>query len=268
MHIYTDQVLFDYRVNRRHTDSFSLHCHPYYECYFCISGEVRYLVEGAPYTPAPRSLLLLASGVFHGVRIMSDAPYARYALHFDENCLPQSQRALLLAPFHSEMIYYTDTDSYRMEEFFSAVAECAEMGAALRDIALPVRIAALLTQVCGMHSATAPQLPGEEAALERRIIAYVNAHLTDPLTLDDIARHFFISRNQLCRRFMRATGTTVASFIRQKRLILAQQLRAHGQSAGEAALGAGFGDYSTYYRAHRALLNAPPTGDTSFGALR
>lgn len=268
MHIYTDQVLFDYRVDRRRTDAFALHCHPHYECYFCISGELRYLVEGTPYTPAPRSLLLLASGVFHGVRIMSDAAYARYALHFDENCLPQPQRALLLAPFHSGMIYYTDTDSYRLEEFFSAVAECAEMDEALRDIALPVRIAALLTQVCSMQSANIPQQPREEAALERRIVAYVSAHLTDPLTLDDIARHFFISRNQLCRRFLRATGTTVASFIRQKRLILAQQLRAHGQSAGEAAANAGFGDYSTYYRAHLALLHAPPTGDISSTALR
>lgn len=252
MRVYTEHVLFDRRTTRQRTDAFALHCHAMHECYFFLAGDVQYLVEGVSYTLQKPCLLLMSSGVFHGVRVLSDAPYTRYALHFDEAIVPQPLRAVLLAPFAQHGIYYDVPQPEALEPYFTALGGCAHLAEPLRGAALSARVAALLSCLCGLQTPQR-QTDAERPALDQQIVAYVNANLTQPLSPEDIARHFFISRNQLCRRFSRATGTTVAAYIRQKRLVLAQRLIARGQSAAEAAANAGFGDYSTYYRACKKM---------------
>lgn len=261
MHLHTDQVLYGHNTSCKPTHRFDLHCHPYYECYYFISGDVRYLVEGMPYTPAPHSVLLMASGVLHGIQICSDVPYERITLHFDAACLPEAYRDLLLAPFHAGVVYYEGADAYEIAQHMMTLETTAPMEASLQAAAMNLHTASLLAQLCHMHNQQQPDLSPESRALDRQIIAYINTHLTGTLTLDSIARHFFISRNQLCRSFAQATGTTIGAYIRSKRLMLAQQLRASGQSASEAATNAGFADYSTYYRTHRRLLHRAPTAD-------
>lgn len=264
MELNAEHLAFGHVVSHHSTDRFALHCHPLYECYYFVGGDVRYLVEGVPYKPTPHSLLLMASGVFHGIQIDSDAAYERYTLHFDAALLPGEVREMLLAPFHGDTIYYTDVHAYRMADFFKAVEECKEMPQSLRAVALQSRVAALLSQVCAMRHAMQRDalLTAEDPdSLHQQILIYINAHLGEPLSLEGIARYFFISRNQLCRIFSRATGTTVGAYIRRKRLILAGQLREQGQSATEAAANAGFGDYSTYYRTHCRLMQHAPTAN-------
>lgn len=259
-HIQTEHVLYGHRVTCEHTGDFALHCHPMYECYYFVSGEVRYLVEGVPYSPEPGSLLLMAGGVFHGIRVETDMPYERYTLHFDESYLPAELREALLMPFHAGNIYHAQAGTYGLETYFAAIEDCQEIESSLREVALSARIAALLSQVCRVWEAADNLFEQPEGqALDRQIVAYVNASLTEPLTLDGIARHFFISRNHLCRSFLRTTGTTVGAYIRHKRLALAELLRAQGQSAAEAAANAGFRDYSTYYRTHCRLMRHAPT---------
>ena len=76
-HLETPHILFHHTVSGEATPDFALHCHAEYEIYFYIRGDVSYLVEGQAYPLEPHSMLLLAPGTFHGVRIDSDAPYER-----------------------------------------------------------------------------------------------------------------------------------------------------------------------------------------------
>ena len=48
------------------------------------------------------------------------------------------------------------------------------------------------------------------------------------------------------------------SYVSHKRIALAQQLLLDGTSASEAALRAGLGDYSTFYRTYRHLSGHSP----------
>lgn len=265
--VHTDFLRFDRNVSVGATQRYALHCHTFHEVYYFVRGDVSYLVEGVSYVPAPHSLLLMASGVFHGMQVVSDAPYERYTLHFDAGWLPEALRGVLLAPFAADTVYHEGLEGAGLARWFEAIDACGAMPQALCDVALVARVSALLSEVCALtldkrHDAGGEAV-GEPLALSRQILAYINASLTEPLSLEGIAQQFFISRNHLCRVFARATGTTVGAYVRQKRLVLAGQLRAHGQSAAEAAANAGFGDYSTYYRAHCRLLGGPPTGEAA-----
>jgi AraC-like DNA-binding protein len=52
---------------------------------------------------------------------------------------------------------------------------------------------------------------------------------------------------------------SVLQYITERRVYLARQRMEQGQTAVSAAMEAGFGDYSSFYRAHLRVLGAPPT---------
>ncbi len=92
----------------------------------------------------------------------------------------------------------------------------------------------------------------------KEIIEYINEHLTEELSLADIAKHFYLSVEYLCRLFKRNTGLTVNQYIAYKRVMLTKELHLKGIPLTGACAKAGFGDYSTFYRAYKKIMNEPP----------
>ena len=97
----------------------------------------------------------------------------------------------------------------------------------------------------------------------QEIIRYINSHLRDTLTVEGLAEQFFMSRNHLTSIFRQATGTTVARYILYKRMTIARKELAMGTPAAEAASRAGFGDYSSFFRAYRKMFGCAPTDKTA-----
>ena len=92
----------------------------------------------------------------------------------------------------------------------------------------------------------------------RSVILYLNNHYADDVTLDVLQEKFYISKYYLCREFRKATGLTVHKYIRRKRLTRVHELRTQGLPIGDAALEAGFRDYSSFYRAFQKEYGVPP----------
>ena len=94
--------------------------------------------------------------------------------------------------------------------------------------------------------------PPEEAAVDltlpQKIIEHINTNFANKITLDMLSQQFFMSKNQINRIFTKATGRSVMEYVRQKRIVYAEHLRAMGTPAAEAAYKAGFDNYSTYFR--------------------
>ena len=93
------------------------------------------------------------------------------------------------------------------------------------------------------------------------MIRYLNEHLTEPVTLDDLSSRFFISKYYMNRAFKKATGTTVMDYLIYKRVVMARQLMLNGFTASDAANETGFGDYSTFYRAYKKVMGCRPGAD-------
>lgn len=90
------------------------------------------------------------------------------------------------------------------------------------------------------------------------IINFINLHIKDDISLEEIAQGFYISKPSLCRIFKKATGTTVWDYIITKRLINARHLISSGVSATNACYASGFNDYSVFYRAYRKKYGCSP----------
>ena len=96
-------------------------------------------------------------------------------------------------------------------------------------------------------------------SLDSRIINYINRHLSEDITLDDICDRFYISKTHLCRIFKKATASTVGEYITVKRLVNARQLILSGTPPTKAYLQCGFKDYSVFYRAYKKKYGIPPS---------
>lgn len=253
------RIYIHHTVSRAPTGEYDLHCHHSYEVYCFLDGDAEYRVEGRVYRPSPGSILLLPPNVFHGVKVLSERRYDRMALHFlGEMIRPEC--AALLAPFRAGGVYYAQAQSYRLEEYFRSLLECAEMPDGLRPLAQNARLEALLTQVALIAERAepmgAPQADSEGMAA--RLIEYVNQHYAGNLSLEELSGRFFLSKNQLNRIFRRATGATVMAYAARKRIALARRLISEGESAQRAALRAGYGDYSSFYRQYKKLMGVAP----------
>ena len=90
------------------------------------------------------------------------------------------------------------------------------------------------------------------------VIMYLNNSFTEDITLEMLEKQFFLTKNHLCKAFRGATGITIFSYIRKKRLAKVQELISEGRSLHDAALLSGFHDYSSFYRAHKKEFGTAP----------
>ena len=91
------------------------------------------------------------------------------------------------------------------------------------------------------------------------LLQYLNAHLTEGLSIDELAERFYISKYHMMRRFRDETGYTIHGYLTEKRLLLAQQLLEQGVPSGEAALRCGYQEYSTFSRAYKKQFGRAPS---------
>src|ERR1051326_3638506 len=102
----------------------------------------------------------------------------------------------------------------------------------------------------------------------QKAIWFVESHLTEEITLDDVAEVAGLSRFHLVRAFGQVTGRSVMRYVRARRLSEA----ARGLAGGapdilSVALEAGYGSHEAFTRAFRDQFGLAPAELPDRGAL-
>ncbi|MBV9098996.1 MAG: helix-turn-helix domain-containing protein [Frankiaceae bacterium] len=91
------------------------------------------------------------------------------------------------------------------------------------------------------------------------LLDWALAHLDEPLTLDDLARHASVSTRTLVRRFQAATGTTPLQWLLSQRVRRAQHLLESSDEPVERIAGlAGFGTAANLRQHFTRLVGVAP----------
>jgi AraC family transcriptional regulator len=94
----------------------------------------------------------------------------------------------------------------------------------------------------------------------RRVIDYIEAHLSEPLTLGSIAASVGLTRMHFAAQFRLATGFTPSSFLRRRRVERAQQLLLESDwPVAQIALACGFGAQSHFSAVFKRMVGCSPT---------
>jgi AraC family transcriptional regulator len=92
----------------------------------------------------------------------------------------------------------------------------------------------------------------------RRVLAYVEEHLADDITVADLANVACLSIFHFTRAFAAATGVPPHRYVSQRRLESAKAMIATGSSLSEIAFNCQFSSQSSFTRAFRRATGMTP----------
>lgn len=263
-YFYEDEIMNCHHVldERPNPSVFTMHNHMRYEIYYFISGKGHFYIEGSEYPLHRGDLLIMRDTEAHYISLDKDMPYERLAMHFNPEFVRTFDASgALLAAFENREAgranLFRGTD-FQNDTYIRLLENMLNTEEESRGLQLKSNLIALLNEIRIAHERGAEHPgPGKET-LAFSIISYINVHLFESLSLDEICSLFFISKAQLCRIFKKTTGTTVWGYITAKRLMAAQSMLAGGTPATEVYSRCGFNDYSVFFRAYRKQFGCTP----------
>ena len=90
------------------------------------------------------------------------------------------------------------------------------------------------------------------------VLAYIAAHITEEITLERLEKQFFISRTYISRKFKKAVGQTVHSYILKAKLDLCRSYVAQGMPIAEIYKAVEIGGYNHFFRAFKKEYGMTP----------
>jgi AraC-like DNA-binding protein len=233
------------------------HCHRECEIYYLIDGEVEIIVEGQKFLLASDSFLVIPANAFHQWKHSSGKVYHRMSLHFLPEFMNKTEQKIFADTF-TEPLHFLNGSRYDLNFYCHAIGQCSKMDNPLQKIAVKHRVMSFLSQLKLLRT----QYVAKPVILDeciQRMIVYIHDHLSEPISLDEIAREFAFSKNYLNSRFNNVVGTTIMKYIALKRLEFARKKILDGVRIGEAAYMAGFDDYTTFFRSYKSYFGSSPS---------
>ena len=241
----------------------AMHHHRSFELYFLCKGEREYFIDDRFFKLTEGDMVLVPRAMLHRT---AGKGATRFLLHFSESFLLRFFTREALTPLLSRRPFVFRADESGREHL-SRILHTLLMeynraereGTPQNDAMLAGYLYQLLFT---MTFATNTYVPHDYAdGRVTQVIKYINENYNQITDIEEIAAHFYISKYHLCRVFRQATGLTVHQYIRRKRITLVKELATEGKNLTEAALLAGFNDYSAFYRAYKGEFKTAPKKD-------
>lgn len=246
-------------------EHYKLHTHKGFEVFVFLRGEARFVIEGNSYQLVPFDILIIRNSELHQVYYDTEQDYERIVLHISDAFFRRhgcgGYRAIFLDRGVGEgnLIRAEAVRKCGIPELLERIEEYIRETSRREDAVVQAGIVEFLHLLgrVDQHKASPPQR--NENIQE--IIQYINDHISQPLSLDQIAKQFFISKYHLCRIFKESTGFTVGNYIINKRLLRTKELCREGMRVSYACYEAGFGSYSSFYKAYVKATGSAPRRD-------
>ena len=273
--LYQELEMSSHDVNTHRDTSYTnvtvnLHSHSYTEVIYCRSADqVEYLVESERYRICPGDILFIPPGVSHRP-ILSDhmsVPYERDVIwisqDFMEDFMARAQE-LRGGENHDVPDYRAPIRTANTRWEF--LGELFRRGVMEEEEKLPgwdaVVVGNTLTILAYMRRAylerSVNPMKAEKPELLDRITAYIEENYREHITVDDLARKFYVSNSTISHQFKQRMGVSLYRYITQRRLIAAKTLIRQGMMLENVARNTGFVDYSTFYRAFKQEYGISP----------
>lgn len=267
-----DLIYFHHDITQTpRAEDFPMHTHEMCEIYYFMNGNATYRIEGSVYRMKPGTILLMRPSEAHHPLIDSRYPYERMSLHFSPDVFAGMDPDGLLtqAFFNRES---GEMNRYESDEF-TAVSPSYFFGAMCQETQsqqeLYVQIIAnalpLLSEIRRIYLQKKNltwQKP--EPNVVRDLVRYLNEHLMDELSLDQLSQQFFLSKSNLCRAFKNSTGESIWNYFIIKRLMDARRRIRLGEPVTLVCQHYANWDYSAFYRAYKKMFGVSPKEDLSY----
>lgn len=259
-HLYSDEKPMD------------MHIHDCYEMYYSVSGGKQFLINNRLYNIFPGDIFFINQYESHHLTKIDSQIHERIVFSiypeflrsmstkdtdldicFQDRSLKSNHKVSLSPEEQKRFLYYvhklTDIQGY---------------GSDLLERAAFLEMMVFLNKRFQKNymKDTEKEINGNTQV--DAILSYINQHMGEPLSLEQLASHFYLSSSYLCRLFKSATGTTINKYITARRISHAKELLAEGCSVTETCEKCGFRDYSNFFKAFTKATQVSPKRYSQF----
>ncbi|MDD4311052.1 MAG: AraC family transcriptional regulator [Eubacteriales bacterium] len=243
------------------------HFHDFYECSLLLSGQLSYQIESVSFAEEPGDLLLIGPNHVHRpLFIHENKPYERIVFWLsrmfveklsDENC----DLSACFSGTHNSAIRLSGAAREQITRVLFELLQASEgepFGREVLTRALSASLLVYLNRISRGEGVAPPQMEIRVSPLVKRVSDYLEEHLSEPITLDELCRTVYLSKYYLERKFRQETGASIYQMLQKKRMIRARNQMQKGLSLTQIALNCGFSEYSGFYKAFRSEYGMSP----------
>lgn len=233
-----------------------LNWHENVEILYIISGEGHVRYNETDFPIGPGDIVVINSEAIHCVYSNSLLEY--HFLTVDRNFCADCGIPSTALVFHTLI-----RDPQMAEHYLRVIAayeRYIQTGVFYEVAAIRAHLLDLLCCLCRDHlvcESTGTHTKRNDAL--KTAVTYIRQHLSEPISLDEIARHTGISVNTLLRKFKKIMGRSVFDTILLLRCTEARRLLESGCSVAEAARASGFENMSYFTRIFKRYYQTTPS---------
>ena len=261
-------TIFDDSKQRK-TNAFRVHHHTELELGYMVSGEGVYILNNTSYEAKSGDLFLVRTNEQHCVPTIYTDNLVSFNIHISSYYLwsvcseyiePERLRLLI----GSTPITHRFTNQSELINRIQVACRNSESGRfKIRRL--------MLELLCSITDEFTPEALADKDNSANRAamlhmndiqnaIAFINEHLTEPITLDQIARCANMSRSHLSAVFKHATGITPYEYLLLQRIERAAQLLRHsGSTILVVSQECGFCNLANFNKSFKNITGMTPT---------
>lgn len=244
------------------------HYHEFCKLVLLVSGQGEYTVEDRHYALQAGDVLCIGNGQIHRPEFLKGMEYERMIIYISPEFLQKQSTEgcnleLLFDGTYGHVLRLEERRYRKIFELAKGLEEELGRDAYGKHIMSNSLLLQLLIRL-GRYQEKGKLMPAErpEAGDERiaRVLTFIENHLSEEMSVEDLAEVAFMSRYHMMRLFKKETGQSVYDYVTERRLFFARELIRQGLSATESCFQAGFGSYSSFTRAYGKRFGSTPTG--------
>lgn len=235
--------------------------------FICGVGQIK--IEGKQYTIEDGDLILLKPSELYHCEVKDGTYHERLVLYFNSNLLKNfgCEGTDFFEPFYKRMDGFENKISKAIiekEKIDVNVSELLELIKKTNEADKIVSVCKVVEILAKLRNVISENLSEcgleiKESHLINNLIAYINQNFNRDISLDDIAKEFYMDKFYISRLFKEHVGVTIWNYVIFRRLTAFNDLICADTSIEDAYLRVGFQNYSNFFRLYKKHMNMTPS---------
>lgn len=244
------------------------HSHDYYEFYFFLGGNISLTIDTRQYALKPGDVVLIPPGIsHHTINLNPDIPYRRFVFwlssDYYQNLRTLSSDYEYIVAYtlkNQHFVYHNDMISFNtIQALLFRILEEIHGTRFGREAKLSLNVNDLIIHLNRMaYEQNQPMNFKKKQNFYEHLLIYIESHLEDDLSLDQLAEIFYVNKFHIAHLFKENLGISVHQYIIKKRLSMCKDALRTDMNISSIISMYGFKDYSSFYRAFKKEYGLSP----------
>ena len=219
-------IEIEYRQTKQEWNMADLQAHDFYEIYYLLKGERNMFIEDKILTLRENSIVIIPPFHMHKTE---GGPYKRFNVYISADLLDEREKKFLNSC--SSFLSFELENSQRntlLSLFRPFLSEEEDQELLKKKYSLSFAKTYLYLLQSSVLNPISHAQPFSQSTNSKGVIldivAYINTHYQEEITLDRIKNKFFISKNTLCKNFQQIMNCSVMEYCSEVRLNQAKHL--------------------------------------------